>query len=532
MKNGRAAWVLAAMTVANSMILVDQTAVPLALPEIIKDLDAGQTEAQWVLTASVLPLAIFMVLGGRLGDILGHRRVFLTGSVLFISASGIAGAAPDIEILIIARALQGLGAALMMPTSIAIVSEAYAESRRGRALGTMAGVTAIFAAFGPLLGGALTQLNFRLVFYVNVPLAAATVILTLIFVNASRTRSDSRPQLDIPGLILFAVVAAGLIIGLTQGRQWGWNSFATLALLVSAIAALALFIAVELRREDPMIDLRLLQRPNFAMSNLSQFAGGIVEFGLGALLPLILILWLGMSPATAGLALLPATVPMILVAPLAGHLFDRYGGKYVLATSFLVLSGSIIWIIVFLGSENYWLILPGLVLQGSALCALLTVNDPLGINAVREAERGEASGMIGTSEQLGGAFGIAILMTITVTLYLESLFDRLARDGVSTTPEQIEQLKDTLVSAEATGLNPDELPTIVAVIIEPAGLSFVFGARIALLAAVVVCVACGLLSLVLVRNPQEPDSMHSHRSMATSTRRSRWVHASHSRTQR
>src|SRR5262245_41649221 len=201
---------LAAMTLSASMILVDQTSIPLAIPHIVDGLDTNPDLSQWILTANVLPLAALMVFGGRLGDLIGLRKVFLTGAVLFVVSSALAGAAQDIVWLIVVRATQGAGAALMMPTSIAIVSSVFPESRRGRALGTMAGLSAFAAAAGPVIGGTLTQLiDWRAVFYVNVPLAIIAILLTLSATPKLRPEGERRP-IDYPGTVAFGLAMGSL----------------------------------------------------------------------------------------------------------------------------------------------------------------------------------------------------------------------------------------------------------------------------------------------------------------------------------
>ena len=211
----RARWAtLVAMTLANSMILLDQTAVPLAIPHTIAALKGSLSTSQWILTANILPLAAFMVFAGRLGDQLGLRRVFLAGALLFIGSSALAGAAQAMVWLITVRATQGVGAALMLPTTLAIVSADFPQQDRGRALGIVAGASAFFAALGPVLGGLLTQyIGWRAVFLINVPLAATTIALTLLYTPALRAEPGTSQSLDFPGLVTFAVGICGLTLG-------------------------------------------------------------------------------------------------------------------------------------------------------------------------------------------------------------------------------------------------------------------------------------------------------------------------------
>jgi EmrB/QacA subfamily drug resistance transporter len=441
---------LAAMTLANSMILVDQTAVPLATPDVVHDLSAPIDLGQWLLNANILPLAALMVLGGRLGDLLGLRRVFLIGAVIFLGSTAMAGAAQDIAWMLAARATQGIGAALMMPTAMAIVSAVFPDERRGSALGTLAGASAFFAALGPVLGGALTSIDWRLVFLINVPLAAATIFLTL-RATPPLAPSEARPRIDFAGAITFAIGIGGVVFGLSQGEPQGWVSGDTLIPLAIGLVALGAFVWVESRAAQPLLNFRLFRHLNFLASNISQLLAGMVELGLGFLLPFYLLLVIGVSPAVAGVALIPGTVPIILAGPLAGRAFDRVGGRVPLVAGFLVLALSGIALALGASDATVGALIPGLVLQGLGLGIVLTVNDPTGLTAVPDDDSGQAAGMINTAEQLGGALGIAALTAIELGYYYHVLYDRLAAKGIHPTAAQVSRVRDFILEAEQKG---------------------------------------------------------------------------------
>jgi MFS family permease len=261
--------VLAAMTLANAMILVDQTAVPLALPDIARDLGVSSSSVQWVLTASLLPLAGLLILGGRLGDMLGRRRVFLAGSALFAGASAVGGLAPSLAVLLCARAVQGAGGALMLPATVAIVSALFPPDKRGRALGTMGGTAAVAGAFGPTIGGVLTTLSWRAVLLVNVPL----LILTLLFTRRAVPTDPARTgpnRVDLIGAGLAGIALVGLVFGLAQTTAWGWSSPGVLVPLALCVLAAALFAVRERYTEDPLMSFSLLRRsPNYLGATLS-----------------------------------------------------------------------------------------------------------------------------------------------------------------------------------------------------------------------------------------------------------------------
>ena len=487
-------WItLVAMTLSSSMILVDQTAVPLATPDAIKGLGANLDEGQWLLTANILPLAAFMVLGGRLGDLLGLRRVFLAGAVIFLLATSAAGAAQDITWMLAARAVQGFGAACMMPTAVAIVSAVAPEDRRGMALGVLAGGSAFFAALGPVLGGLLTSIDWRLVFFVNVPLAALAIALTLRGTPPLAPSERGRVRdLDFAGMATLALAAAGLVFGLSRISDVPLTDPGAYVPILGGVACGALFVFIELRVSDPLLELRLFRHKNFLASNISQVLAGSIELGMGFLLPFLLLLVIGVSPGLAGIALIPATVPIILAGPLAGRAFDRAGGRVPLVAGFLILAASGAALALAVPSETVWALMPGLILQGIALGIVLTVNDPVGLNAVPESDRGRAAGMINTSEQLGGAMGIAILLAVELGYYRHKLDEDLAARGISPTTEQIDKVRDFIQEAEQKGLgNARETPLVRSVVddivqthVDGFQLSFAVGAVIALIGAV------------------------------------------------
>jgi EmrB/QacA subfamily drug resistance transporter len=443
---------LAAMTIAASMILVDQTAVPLATPRAVGDLGGSIDDSQWLLTANILPLAAFMVLGGRLGDLLGLRRVFLAGAVVFAVATTLAAAAQDMPWMIGARVLQGCGAALMMPTSIAIVSSVFPAARKGTALGIVAGGSASFAALGPLLGGLLTSIDWRLVFVLNLGLAAVAVALTL------RSTPDLRPDpgaprtVDLPGAALLALALGALVYGLSEGPVAGWGHAGVLGPVAAGLVLLGAFCVVELRTRQPLVELRLLRHLNFLAANISQMLAGMVELGLGYLLPYLLLLVVGVDPAVAGIALIPATVPIVLAGPLAGRVFDKFGGRWPLVGGYLVLAASGLALGLAAGEASALALIPGLLLQGIGLGVVLTVNDPTGLTAVDEDAQGVGAGMINTSEQLGGAIGIAGLLAVELAVYRDRLYGLFAEQGVQPTTHQNEVGKSFIFEAERVGL--------------------------------------------------------------------------------
>ena len=497
--------VLVTMTLANAMILVDQTAVPLALPDIMEGFHKGSAEVQWVLTASLLPLAALLVFGGRLGDLVGLRRVFVAGAALFSTASAIGGLAPDLPLLLAARVAQGVGGALMLPTSVAIVSAAFPAAARGRALGAMGGAAAIAGALGPMIGGGLTSaLSWRAVLLVNVPLAVATILLALRHVPARDTApQEKRRSIDVAGTALLSVVLAGVVFGCSQAQTWGWGSLGVAGPLAAAALAAVAFVAHERRTPVPLMDFALLRHRNYLGASISQFVGGMAEMGLGVIFPLLLILNLGMDPVLAGLALVPATLPMILVAPLAGRWYDRRGGRAPLVTGFLLLAASGVLLAIGAGGDHaYAAILPGLVVYGTGLALILTVNDPVTLDTIPERDHGQASGVSATAEQFGGAFGIAVLYAIFHSAYVGDLHERIDASPLPNLSDaRYELLRSTIQAAESVGLHWRALDVDIQPYVRVAERAAEHGYATAFSAVAVLALAGAALVAWLVRRP-------------------------------
>ncbi len=491
------------MTLANAMVLVDQTAVPLALPAIMRQFAVNSAQLQWVLNASLLPLAALLVLGGRLGDLIGRRRVFLAGTIVFAGASALGGFAPSFLILLIFRFLQGAGGALMLPNTVAIVSSAFTSSERGRALGTMGGAAAVAGALGPTIGGGLTAaLSWRAVLLVNVPLAVATIILTLRVVPPDPSREQAA-HVDLPGAAALGVALFGLVFGLAQSQTWGWGSPLVVGSLVVSAAAALMFAGIERRSAAPLMSFGLLRRhPNYLAATISQTIGGMAEMGLALLFPLLLILNLQMPPGLAGLALIPTTLPMIIVAPLAGRWYDRAGGRWPLVAGFAILLLAGLLLAVGVHADSYYWILPGLLVFGVGLAVILTVNDPVTLDTIPAADNGQASGVSATAEQFGGAIGIAALYLLFHATYVSNLNAIISRSPLpDATPRQLLELKNSLLRAEQTGLRASSFPPDVRKYLIAARTASDHGYAAAFVAVSVLAAIALVVMALLVRSP-------------------------------
>ena len=337
----------------------------------------------------------------------------------------------------------------------------WPRERRGYALGILAGASAFFAAIGPVLGGVLTAIDWRLVFLINVPLAIGAVVLARISTPPLARTDTGSAQIDWLGGALFAAAMVGLVYGLAQGQPEGWTSPATLLPLAAAVVFAGLFVLAERRAAEPLIDAKMFDHLNFTAATISQLIAGMLELGLGYLLPFYLLLVVGVGPVTAGLVLIPGTLPIILAGPLAGRLFDRVGGRWPLAIGFVVLALSGLALGIGASGESAYSLIPGLILQGIGLGVVLTVNDPVGMNAIDDSEQGAAAGIINTAEQVGGAVGIAVLSAIQLGYYFNNLYERLAAENIVPTAGQVQEVHDYIAKAEQFGLrNVPTTPTV------------------------------------------------------------------------
>lgn len=412
MSESKRPWlVLIAMTTALGMLTIDTTVVRVALPTIQHELHTSDVVQQWVVNAYLLTLAVFVIAGGRAGDLFGRRRVFLAGLIGFTVFSALAGSANGSALLLIARAGQGIGAAIMLPGTLSIVTDAWAGPRLGRAIAVMSTVAAAGVSIGPLLGGILTEYaGWRWIFFVNIPVAVVTVVLTLLAVPEAR--KEHAPPIDVRGLALLGGGLTALMLGLMQAPDWGWTSPAVLGLLVAAAVVLALFVAAEARTRWPLVDLRLLRGSSLCANSVGAIAQYAIT-GLTVLAAIYLQEVLGFSPFEAGLRLLPLTVPALFASPVSGWLLERVSGR-VLATVGMALM-AVGMFTAGIGadiSDRYAALVPGFLVFAVGFSVAYTVMTTLVMAGAPAAERGGASGVYNTARNVGAALGVAVMGAI------------------------------------------------------------------------------------------------------------------------
>src|SRR2546426_3726211 len=320
-------WTLVAVAVGLFMIMLDNTVVNVALPSIQKDLGIGISELEWVVNAYALTFGVLLLSGGKLADLLGRRRIFIAGLVIFTAASLWCGLAGGATSLISARTVQGIGAALMNPATLSIITATFPPRQRGTAIGIWAGVSALALAIGPLVGGLLTEkISWSWIFFINIPVGVLGVVAARVFIDETKDTSKEQ-RLDLPGLISSAAGLFALTYGLIETNDHAWTSTRVLGLFAIAVVALAAFVLLELRQRLPMLDLSLFRNPTFAGANAAMLLVGLAMFRIFFYNSLLLQNILGYGAIKTGATFLPMTVMIILVAPIAGRFSDRVGAR-------------------------------------------------------------------------------------------------------------------------------------------------------------------------------------------------------------
>ncbi|MBV9836624.1 MAG: MFS transporter [Solirubrobacterales bacterium] len=402
-------WTLGAMCFALFMIMLDNTVVNVALPSIQRDLHASLSSLEWTVNAYTLTFAVLLVTGGRLGDIFGRRMMFLFGVVLFGLSSAAIGFAPSDSALVGFRAVQGIGAAFMMPATLSIITQAFPAEQRGMAIGTWAGVSALALAIGPVLGGFLTQdVSWRAIFFINPPIAVVAVAVTLFAARESRDETVRR-TVDIPGIAAITGGLTALVLALVEGNRWHWGSTRIVALLAVAVLGLGGFAAIERRVRVPMIDFSFFRSRTFVGANLVAFLISFAMLAMFFFMALYMQNILHYSPLGTGVRFLPATSLIIVMGPLAGRLTDRIGPRPLMTAGLVIVAGSL-----FLDSQitvhsGYGLLLPSFMLMGAGMGLVMSPMSAAAMNSVDRTKAGAASGVLSMSRMVGGTFGVAVM---------------------------------------------------------------------------------------------------------------------------
>jgi EmrB/QacA subfamily drug resistance transporter len=450
-------WVLVATTLASSMAFIDGTVVNVALPALQSNLNATIVDVQWVIEAYSLLLSALLLVGGSLGDHYGRRRVFLIGVALFAVASTWCGLVPNVHQLIVARAAQGLGAALLVPGSLAIISSSFPENERGRAIGTWSGFSAITTAIGPVIGGWLIEhLSWRAIFFINVPIALFIIIVSLRRVPESSDKESK--GLDWLGAILVTFGLSTLVYGLIESSRLGLGDRSVMTALAAAVALLALFLIVEARVSNPMLPLTLFRSRTFTGANLLTFLLYGALSGTLFFLPLNLIQVQHYSATAAGAAFLPFILIIFLLSRWAGGLVERYGPKIPLIIGPLIAALGFALFMLPGVNAGYWPnFFPPVAVLGTGMAISVAPLTTTVMNSVAQNRVGIASGVNNAVARGAGLLAIAVLGIVMLHSFNGALDRRLADENVPSAVWESLQTQRTKLAAASLPQDVDQI---------------------------------------------------------------------------
>ena len=408
-ESNRKWWTLGAVAFGLFMIMLDNTIVTVALPTIKRDLRLGISELEWIVTAYTLTFAAFILIGGKLADVLGRRLMFNVGLGIFTLSSLACGLAGDAVVLIGARAVQGVGAAIMIPSTLSIVAAAFPPRQRGTAIGVWAGTAGMALAIGPLLGGVITQqLSWHWIFFVNIPVAALAMVVSRIVILESRDTSQEQ-SLDLPGLLTSGVSLFALTYALIEGESKGWTSPLIIGLFALAGVLMIVFVLLELHQRLPMLELSLFRIGNFVGSILVALLVSLAMFGVFFFMSLYIQNILGYSPTRAGASFLPMTILVIFVAPFAGRFSDRLGSRWLMASGMALVALSL-YLFSRVGLHTtYAELLPAMIIGGIGMPMAMSPTTAAAMATVPVDKAGVGAGVLNSFRQVGGSLGIALL---------------------------------------------------------------------------------------------------------------------------
>lgn len=471
-------WILAATILGSSMAFIDGTVVNVALPALQTNLNATVVDVQWVVEAYALFLAALLLAGGSLGDHFGRKRIYTIGVSVFALASIWCGLAPNINQLIVARALQGVGGALLVPGSLAIISASFSEDERGQAIGTWSGFTAITAAIGPVLGGWLIEhVSWRAVFFINAPLAL--IVLALVFLHVPESRDSESRGLDWIGAALGTTSLGALVYGLIESSRRGFSDPVIVGTLILGVVTAIVFVIVEARRKNPMLPLALFRSRNFSGANLLTLFLYTSLSGALFFMPLNLIQVQGYSATAAGAALLPFILIMFLLSRWSGGLVKHYGAKLPLVVGPIIASlGLALFMLPGAGGEgtSYWTtFFPAVVVLGLGMAISVAPLTTTVMNAVPGNRSGIASGINNAVSRTAGLLAVAVLGIVMLHTFNRGLDQRL--QSLNVTPEVKQVLDQQRTRLAAVELPKDMNPAVARSLKQAVDESFVAGFR-------------------------------------------------------
>jgi EmrB/QacA subfamily drug resistance transporter len=405
-------WTLGAVAFGLFMIMLDNTVVNVAVPAIQRDLGVGLSELEWIVAGYALSFAALMLTGGKLADLMGRRRIFVVGIVIFTVSSLFCGMADSGNTLIGWRIVQGVGAALMNPATLAIIAATFPPRERGTAIGIWAGVSALALAIGPLVGGLITEhASWNWVFLINVPVGILGIVASYLLIDESRDMSENQ-RLDLTGLVLSGAGLFALTYGLIEANTYGWTSGRIIAFFAAAAVLLVGFVVWEARTRVPMLDLTLFRNGTFAGANAVILLVGFAMFGIFFYVSLYMQNILGFSAVQAGASFLPMTLLIIICAPIAGRLSDRIGSRWLMTSGMALLGIQLLYYSTLGTTAGFFNLLPGLLIGGLGMSLTMTPSAAAVIGSVPVDKAGVGSAVMNSMRQVGGSLGIAALGAI------------------------------------------------------------------------------------------------------------------------
>lgn len=435
---------LIATVAAAGIVQLPTAAIVVALPTIHAEFDTSLAELQWAVTAFYIPFAAFLIAAGRIADIFGRRRMLVAGAVLFAGGSALAAAAGDAQMLIAGIAISGIGGAMLMPSSMSLLTNVFTGPKRGFAIGMWGAATELVSGIGILVGGVLTgELSWRWIFVVNVIFAAMIVLLALRSTPESRDPAAPR-KVDIPGVVLTATALTALTLACIQGASWGWGSPAIILLLAGGLALFATFGVVERRTANPLINLDFFKRRNFTGATTTIF---VIDFSFGALLfflPQYFQDMLDYSALETGVLLLPLTGLMVVASPLGGRIAARTGPRPPIVIGLSAMFVAIFWISTLSVGTGYAELWAPTAIMGFGVGLALTPMNLAAMNAVSRHHAGAASGILVTLSGLGATLGVAVTGAVFAQIQTDRTVEFVGDKGVTVTSEQAQELDGLL----------------------------------------------------------------------------------------
>lgn len=402
-------WIFLVTTSGTSLVFLDTTVIPVALPSIQKDLLFDPIGLVWIVNAYLLSLTALLLVGGRLCDLFGKRSLFIWGLSIFGIGSLMGAFSHTQGLLIIARIVQGMGGALTIPTTSALLISTFPDGERARAIGINTGISGIFLVLGPALGGFLTEyISWRSIFWMNIPIVIFGIVMATLMLKPGERKQES---FHLTGMLTMFVAVVSLVMGLMQANSWGWTSPLTVSLLLVSPLFFALFVWLSLREYHPIIDFRFFHNRLFTVANISMFLTQVIV--------MVTVLWaiyfqeqLGYSPSETGMLIFVAACPIFLMAPLGGYFADRCGPRKPLLLGFMILVFALFWLLFTAHSKKILVLLPGLLGFGVSLPLIMSPTVALALSQVDPEKLGAAAGISTATRQIASTIGIALMTAL------------------------------------------------------------------------------------------------------------------------